>query len=489
MSRWIEEFKSHPFQATWASLKQSLSETTIDDQTVITSVTELARLKKVVSFIDEMIHSIDPELVPASTWESFNSQAVPCFQQINSYNSNRNIVHIHQANAHADNLLTYVRPYMISAGKVGKVLQEAVKSYANAIEEYTEAFKEKADSLVGEISSSLHESNELIASIESSESKVNAYRLELFGDESGNGIADKISEQVDDFQKKNNEINALYNSTFVGDASKPATADEIEEAKESALEDSKKIGLLLSDIAPNVESLEKFHVKIFGVKTDDDEQENGLAGELKTRMKSLDDFEIKQQNKYAALNEQIESLLPGATSAGLASAYLQMKNSFSDPIKNMSLVFYISIGLLVSASLILSIDNIGTYGINFVKITQWDSVLKSIVYKIPFYAPILWLAYYASKRRSEYQRLQQEYAHKEALAKSYDNYRKQLEDLDGEDTDMRKTFIMKAIDAIAYNASATLDGKHGEKMPLLEMLEKAAKEASKINKIIRPPKD
>jgi hypothetical protein len=240
-----------------------------------------------------------------------------------------------------------------------------------------------------------------------------------------------------------------------------------------------------------VKGLASFYVKIFGATPDDDEQLGGLAGELDLRIKALDEFEDKQKKKYRALNEQIEGLLPGATSAGLASAYLEMKKSFDTPIKNMSNVFYVAIGLLVLASLVLTIDNIsigeaGVFHMNFVNMKDWDGVLKSAVNKIPFYAPILWLAFYASKRRSEYQRLQQEYAHKEALAKSYDSYKQQIEQLDTKDLEMQKHFIIKAIDAIAYNASVTLDGKHGDKMPALEVIEKTADEISKAIKLIKP---
>ncbi|MGZ8160684.1 MAG: hypothetical protein ACXWT1_13615 [Methylobacter sp.] len=101
-----------------------------------------------------------------------------------------------------------------------------------------------------------------------------------------------------------------------------------------------------------------------------------------------------------------------------------------------------------------------------------NTVLKGFLSRIPLYAPILWLALYSTKRRSEYQRLQQEYAHKEALAKSYGSYKKQIDDLDEENIEMQKILIMKAVDAIAYNASDTLDGKHGDKMPVHDLLEK-----------------
>jgi hypothetical protein len=195
--------------------------------------------------------------------------------------------------------------------------------------------------------------------------------------------------------------------------------------------------------------------------------------------------------------------MPGATSAGLASAYYDMKVSFNDPINGASKLFFWSVGIIVLIAALSTIDSIGIKDIesikdgvtihsagmpyiNFVKLNDWDAVLKGLVSKIPFYAPILWLALYASKRRSECQRLQQEYAHKEALSKSYDKYKKQIDDLGNQDMDMKKALIMKAVEAIAYNASNTLDRKHGDKMPTHDLIGKIVEAIPKVNESLKP---
>ena len=72
-----------------------------------------------------------------------------------------------------------------------------------------------------------------------------------------------------------------------------------------------------------------------------------------------------------------------------------------------------------------------------------------------------------------------------ALAKSYDSYKKQLEELDNEDLEMQKIFMMKAIDAVAYNASATLDGKHGDKLPSQDIIEKFLDDLSKVKNLFK----
>jgi hypothetical protein len=486
MSRWIDSFENHNFRSIWDQLKTALAEERVDDETVITSVKELARLKKVISYLDEMLKTVDPELVPSGTWDSFDAQATACLQQINQYTSNRNIGHIQNANAHADNLLTYLRPYMIPSERVGEVLQQAIKSYAQTVNEYSESFRNRSSVLVGEISSYAKQSKKICEAIEKTESQVEQFNLKLFGgDQPEAGIQNKVNELVEELDKKYTSINDFYNETLVGDSKTPSTMMEISNAKVSILTEQKKIKELLDDVSTAIEELNEFHIKIFGKPSDEEEGKGGLFGELNERVQALSEFESKQITKYKALNDQIENLLPGATSAGLASAYLDMKLSFDAPIRTASNVFFWSIAVLVIASTFLAIDNVGWFYINFVKFNDWNTVLKGLVYKIPFYAPILWLAFYASKRRSEYQRLQQEYAHKEALAKSYDSYKKQIESLDGEDMTMQKAFIMKAIDAIAYNASNTLDGNHGDKMPALDMIEKVIADLAKIKEIFK----
>jgi hypothetical protein len=476
MSRWIEQFKNHPFQTIWKELKNNLNDAKIDDETVITSVMELVRLKKVISYVDSMLESIDPELVPATIWESFSSQADPCWRYIAGFNSNRDIGQIQNANAHADNLLSYIRPYMIIEGKAGAVLRKSATQSAQDIDSFVKDFKSRSDILIGEIKDNKLLSDRLKDEVLEVSTLAEQFKTKMKGDGVGDiGIERKVE-----------EINSLYNETIVDGENSESTKTGIAQAKENVFANKQQIDEALTNTTGAISNFNKFYEKIFGSKNDSGTREGGIEDDLNRKIKSLSDFEIKQTARYKALNSQIESLLPGATSAGLATAYREMKDSFDAPIKNATGLYGWSIAILVVASLIFSIDSIGgEQWIKFLKFDDWTVVLKGLVYKLPFYGPVIWFAYTASKRRSESQRLQQEYAHKEALAKSYDSYKKQLQELDGEDKDMQKEFIRKAIDAIAYNASQTLDGKHGDNHPVTDL---AGKLFDTLNKISEPSK-
>lgn len=486
MSRWLQQFEDHAFQSVWTSLKKSLDGSTVDDETVVTSVEEMARLKKVVAYVDEMLQGIDPELVPIGTWDSFNKQATACAQQISTYNNDRDITHITQANTHADNLLTYIRPYMVADGEMGKALQESVKQYSKTVDEYLDSYVEKSSSLIDDITEIKNESDKLYSSIETVKNSVDEFNGELFGDGEEVNIEDRIRALSSEVEEKYQAIIEYYNELLVGDESEDSTKKLVIQAKEKILEEKDEIESLLESVSMEVKELEKFHTKVFGKVVEDEGEDNGkevrsggLSSNLDQLIKALNDFEGAQKEKYTALTKEIESLIPGATSAGLASAYRALRKSFAMPIKLYSKLFYASITALISISLVFIIDDIGIWYIKFVDVSSPLNVLNSLVFKLPFILPVLWLAIFASKRRSEAHRLQQEYAHKEALAKSYQSFKKQIDSLGEKDNQLLKNLLETAIGAIAFNASSTLDGKHGDKIPSQEIIEKLITEVTK----------
>ena len=497
MSRWLDTYNSHAFRSAWDNLKTELDNLTIDDESVFPEVQELARLKKVISYVDGMIIGLDAEIVPISTWDNVNTYATSCQQEIQHYKNNKNIAYLQNANSHADNLLTYIRPYMVVGKNIDSALQSAIKSYAKTIEEYGESFRIKSSDLLLKTKDFNEQSQALFEQIEATDTLIKDFNNQLFGgDTPTNSIKNKVDELANDFERKHETISDYYNEVLIGDGDAISTKKAITQAKDSILAEKQKIEALLVTVETHVDDLTKFHHKIFGKLNENNELDDGLKAELDKRTKQLKDFEDIQQIKYNALIDKIESLMPGATSAGLATAYHDLKESFKEPIREASNLFFWSIGIIV---LIAGFSTIESFGIkeiesikdgvvihssgmpyvNFAKLTDLDTILKGLISKIPFYAPVLWLAFYASKRRSEFYRLQQEYAHKEALSKSYDKYKKQIDDLKDKDPELQKLLITSAINAIAYNASNTLDRKHGDKMPAYDLVEKVVESLKK----------
>lgn len=247
---------------------------------------------------------------------------------------------------------------------------------------------------------------------------------------------------------------------------------EIDEFYSNISNQNEAINELKEDSSTTLQGLEDFYTKILGKEDEDGKKTGGLKQEIEQRKIELDDFKQKQQERYEELNKQIENLLPGATSAGLSSAYNEMRNKFSSSAKCYSLGFYLS--LIVLSIVIYSVRDLliikeipfhQGLGISLFALFGNFSV------KLPFILPALWLVIFISKRRSEAERLTQEYTHKESLAKSYDSYKKQIEKLSEEEQSKLLPVLMEnMIKAIALNPAETLDKKHQSDSPISEAL-------------------
>jgi hypothetical protein len=473
MSRWLTEFKNHPFQQNWQALKSESAEAEADDQTISTNVQELARLKKVIFYIDEILNTIDPELVPKTTWENFQQQLTPCLQQVRSYVASKNIANITQANEHIDNLLSYVKPYFTTQQNIIEALKIGAEAYGSQYTGYAESFRDKSIKLLDEIEKSRISSNLFLKETEAAALNSNALAKKLLG---GEDIVDSVESTVNtfvaDITVKGAEIDVLYKELLVGTTSKKSL---ILDAEEDVAEKQVLITKHLNSVQDQVDELGKFHTDIFGEPSSASELAGGLKGEIDRRRKDLSAFEGEQKIKTAALLEKINALLPGATSAGLASSYKALKEEFKTPINNYTKAFYGSLLLMIVIAAMMSISQIRIYPVAeivFIDVAQWDAIIRALIYKTPFVAPVIWLAIFSAKRRSQYERLQQEYAHKEALATSYESYKTQLMELKVDSEELQRVLIDRAIQAIAYNASVTLDGKHEEKPPVFQFLEK-----------------
>jgi len=498
MSRWVQGFENHAFRATWESLKNDLKSIEVDSTTP-TYVEELARLKKVISFIDNALQNIDPELFPQNILNSFNDQARNCNAQISSYRTSKNISHLQQANSHADNFLSYIRPYMIHESNVKKTLLAAVRAYNNEMEKSLEHFNQTASKELSNIVEARKKTDIYKAdaqsdfeSVEESKIKILDFEEELFeGSNEQISLQQKLQNLEQDIEDKYQKLMQFYTEVFEDDEEEDIESiktalKKIKENYEVNITDANK---KLKHLKNLMDDLDVFYEKIFGqeVKNEDGttKVKEGLKQQLDERLEQLKLVEQTQNDKYSTLFNKIESLLPGATSAGLASAYKEMKDSFDKPIKHWNWIFVGSVLLMFFATFIsfvhFELMENGGFVFSFADTASIDKTLNNLLYKIPLYGPLIWLAIFASKRRSEMQRLQQEYAHKEALAKSYDSYKTQIEQLDKEDQKLLLKLLDSSIDTIAHNASETLDGKHGDGTPFAELLKqfKALKDAVK----------
>jgi hypothetical protein len=474
-------FANHPFQSIWRELLSRVKTLRVDDVTVATSVDDLDRLKRMIPYLDGMLQTIEPDMTPKSLWDLFAGQVQPLRDQISAYESSRNAAHLAQANDHVDNLLSYVRPYSVLPADVVTSMRRAADAYQDATRRYLTDFHRESASATAELRDTRSAAQHFLEQAQAGTAKIQDLIIRVFDGDPNSSLVERsltaTKFQVDTLAQ---DITNAHVSLINGESSTKAQML----AMEQELIDQKVRMTKLVEAASQVrDELNEFHAKIFGTVKDDGVKKEGLREELESHQKRLAEYEDTQQKRHQALFFKIEKLLPGASSAGLATAYGALRKNFSKPIRFYTGLFYGTLGLLVLVALILSVQKLTlapTISITLVEIKDWDYALRALVNKIPFVAPLVWLALFSSNRRSQYERLQQEYAHKEAIARSYSSYKKQLQDLDSDSDSLQRELISKAIDAIAFNASTTLDHKLPEKSPSHLAVDKVNLDLEKI---------
>lgn len=351
-----------------------------------------------------------------------------------------------------------------------------------------ENFKRKSTEYLDEFEEYRNSTEEKYSELKGFHAEITDLRQQYFvGNESEDALESKIDSMFTKFSDYYSQISD-YQTELLGSGS-DSIKEIIEEAKVESEDSKKLIETMLHDTESKLKELKLFYRDVHGIEDEDGNLNGGLKLEISKRKEELDSFKKQQQIRYQALNSQIEELLPGATSAGLATAYRVMRKSFSKPIKQYSYLFYSAVSILTLTALLSSIDSFWTANeiIKFVDITDLSGLLNSLIHKLPIIVPVVWLALFASKRRSEVQRLQQEYAHKEALAKSYQNFKTQIDNLNVPDRkeELMEKLLSAAIDAVSANASDTLDKKHEDKTPAHEGLDKMISSLEKLKGIIK----
>lgn len=472
MSRWTDSFESHAFQELWKDAIDAINELEIGEDTTDTGVLEIARLKKVAALINQFLESCDPEVIPNSVWDSFLSDSKKCIAELNNYESSSDGAYIKSTNTYIDCLLTLISPYLALSKGAAKTANTAFKEYAKTIEDSLSVFHQKARKITADIESLKLFSEENANECEEISITINQLKQQLLDDSETASTSTLIANFATQIEQYHSEFLSLHEKIFDGDSTNDSIESEISDALKKSKEESEEIEELLETITKEIKNYKVYHEEVFGTPNSEGDLEGGLKNEIEARQRHLDAFKKQQEEKYNALNEEIEGLIPGATSAGLASAFNELKNSYKEPIKTHSNNFYWSIAILLAVSLISITQKVGFWVIEFVDVTNPSSMLSNLAYKLPIILPVLWFAAFSAKRRSEAARLEQEYAHKEALAKSYQSFKTQIEALGSDDPALMEKLLSSAIDAIAFNASVTLDKKHGDSPPANELLEK-----------------
>ena len=428
-------------------------------------IENFAYLKKITAFLSEAMSCIDADFLPSdfiNNIESYLNDLKYLLVDTQNYTNSSYILYVE---SRLDNLLQSIFPFILHKGKAIKGLRVGLNEYSKTVTDHVangfseiETTKKNASEIKVKLENELDYFRELRAEIEE-------YRDLIFLED---GIKEKIEDLLNNSASKLSEIEGLHDSIYDEDGLK----QKIDKFYSNISDKNDDINELKENSLATLQGLEQFYDKIFGKDDENGNKAGGLKQEIEQRRKDLEEFKQKQQKRYDELNKQIENLLPGATSAGLSSAYNEMRNQFSKSAKWYAGGFYASLCILLTT--VLCTRNIILVDTILLDKGIWISILVllgNFAVKMPFIIPALWLVIFMSRRRSEAERLSQEYVHKEVLAKSYDSYKQQIEKLSKEDQKELLPVLMEGmIRAISLNPAETLDKKHQSDSPISEVL-------------------
>jgi len=224
-----------------------------------------------------------------------------------------------------------------------------------------------------------------------------------------------------------------------------------------------EISDLLNEVSPLADEFNEYYDKVFWEEDENWNRKWWLKEEIE-----------KREKEYTELKGKIEWLLPWATSAWLASAYENHKNTFKKQKNMRTWVFVLALLWMIVSYLLYNPE---------VEIQEWWWWLIKFLVRAPITIPCVWLASFSWKQQNKYQRLEQEYAYKESLSRSFEWYRKEIEKVwDSELANQLQIDLLKVIiNMSSYNPSITLESpSNNEKSPYWTVIEKTPEIIEKI---------
>lgn len=377
---------------------------------------------------------------------------------------------------------------------------EEAEAYKNTIVSYLENFESKntqLTNLINKINNDYSNVEEKISTIE--EKYCN---IENTDEEFSQKILNikKSFENCENFLERTVEIKS-----------------ELEEMQQRLAGYETKVQTLHKRTIEKYGEMKDLYDEIFGYETEDKETGtiqhiNGLKTELdgvyselkvnfsnlndefeslkKEKFDEIDEYISKEDKIFSSLQNRIESLLPGAMSAGLSSAFNAKRRLEIKERKNSDIVFYISIGILLLISLIPFCISAYLFWGKGMKIEDVIMDMPRIVLAtLPLYLPALWVAYSSNRKSNLSKRLIEEYTHKEALSKTFEGLSKRIENLDDDETskELKVKLLYNIVSMCSENPGTLIKGYNKSDHPFMDIIDKSVNLTNAIEKCSNIP--
>lgn len=287
-------------------------------------------------------------------------------------------------------------------------LKTKLESSLTAIQEISEitAEDEDGESLYSRILEITEEEN--LANLENYTQEISKAYSELFDAQEDNpSKIQQVTQQIEEISKNFDElfveVNEEDETKFEELSNK---IDELNQYYKNLFErpDPEKPSKT-EHIDSQLKKLQAFYDKIYG---NEDRQIPSLSSDLENRLANLKNVE-----------DRAKSVIGLSSEAGLAGGFV-IKGKEAKLGQLVSLVVFVTVVLAI-------------FGFNFYLFDKQDFLnmkWDTFLFKLLINAPLIWIATIANINLNRFSRLEQEYSHKEALAKSYERYKTEIDELE-----------------------------------------------------------
>lgn len=167
--------------------------------------------------------------------------------------------------------------------------------------------------------------------------------------------------------------------------------------------------------------------------------------------------------RFEGIRDRIESLLPGALSAGLSSAFQKKRETIETTQKWHYIGFIVSIAIL---SIIFCVTFFAT-----MNTSTYDVFFFFICRNLLMASPILWLAIFFNRKLNLDTRLIEEYTHKETVSKTFEGLSKEIQKMDEDDSanQLLQQLLQATMDVNTTNPGKLVKGYDAIDHPITEI--------------------
>ena len=233
------------------------------------------------------------------------------------------------------------------------------------------------------------------------------------------GAADESFKNVKDARHFAEENSSIISNLKVGaESATKAVSENLKAtlvATESCAKDAEATKKGAAEVLTAVEAAKR-----------DQAQTKAIAEIAAQADKQVTAYEKKLDEKITECEElraKIDGLLPGATSASLASAFENRRRCYATPRKIWAVLTVLStFSFIAFGAFIIK---------NHLEVTSLSEWFFRAITKSPIILGLILLEEFSRRNYHRNVRLEEEYAHKEVLSKSFEGYRKQMEGIGG----------------------------------------------------------